>query len=301
MSEELIDRYVDRAAVKSDTEYLSGLLTQINDQFLKLDAFKLKLSGASGFKDVANGVKEVNGQMAAVKGSTKQFEQTLLQAESAMAKYNGSSTEMLRNAKLIAQTQNVQAKTALTEQKQLAASLAEQKKNSAAAAAEEKKRLAETTELQREKILLFRQEQEEQKKLKEQTEATNRAEEDRLSNAAFKSTGGTSAGASAQSAKAASSAGPSFIPSTELERNIDLLQKEKLALAANQAQQKQLKKDLADGVISRSAYNREINKSIQAELEHKKTIALTRSFFHLARTQEPPKTLTLRIPSADRR
>lgn len=34
---------------------------------------------------------------------------------------------------------------------------------------------------------------------------------------------------------------------------------------------------------------------------YKKTIALTRSFLHLARTQEPPKKLTLRIPGADRR
>jgi hypothetical protein len=34
---------------------------------------------------------------------------------------------------------------------------------------------------------------------------------------------------------------------------------------------------------------------------YKKTIALTRNFLHLARTQEAPKTLTLRLPGADRR
>ena len=34
---------------------------------------------------------------------------------------------------------------------------------------------------------------------------------------------------------------------------------------------------------------------------YRKTIALTRSFLHLARTQEAPKTLTLRLPGADGR
>ena len=34
---------------------------------------------------------------------------------------------------------------------------------------------------------------------------------------------------------------------------------------------------------------------------YKKTIALTRSFLHLARTQEAPKTLTLHLPGADPR
>ena len=34
---------------------------------------------------------------------------------------------------------------------------------------------------------------------------------------------------------------------------------------------------------------------------YKNTIALTRSFLHLSLTQEPAKTLSLRLPGADRR
>lgn len=101
MSEQLIDQFVDRARVAGDKDFFVGELKQIYDQFLKLQDLKISLGGVSGLKDTTNGVKELASQTNVVRNATNEYKNTLQQAEAIMAQHNGSSTELLRNSKLI--------------------------------------------------------------------------------------------------------------------------------------------------------------------------------------------------------
>lgn len=66
-----------------------------------------------------------------------------------------------------------------------------------------------------------------------------------------------------------------FVPATDLERNILQLVRTKEALAGIQTEQKNLKQQLTEGVISQNEFDSAIVKATQIELEFKKTIAAT--------------------------
>lgn len=110
MSVELIDEFVDRAKISGDKEFLSNALRELYEQFQKLKEIKISLNGASGFKDVINGAKDLSGQMDVLKKSTKGFGDVLKESEAIMAKHNGASKEVVRNAKTIAEAKLLEAK-----------------------------------------------------------------------------------------------------------------------------------------------------------------------------------------------
>src|SRR5690349_11738059 len=64
MSEELIDRYVDRAAFADDTKFATDQLKTILDLFDKVNSTKLALSGSKSMKDVVTNSEAINKAMA---------------------------------------------------------------------------------------------------------------------------------------------------------------------------------------------------------------------------------------------
>jgi hypothetical protein len=70
MSDELIDSYIDRAAVADDTKYFLDSIGQIMTAYDKLNAVKITLAGASSMSDIVSGANEAKKAVDTLTAST---------------------------------------------------------------------------------------------------------------------------------------------------------------------------------------------------------------------------------------
>ncbi len=59
MSEELIDSYINRAAIEKETQFLVGKLEEVHTVFNKIKALKIQLQGANSFVQIADAIGKV--------------------------------------------------------------------------------------------------------------------------------------------------------------------------------------------------------------------------------------------------
>jgi hypothetical protein len=259
MAEELdlISNYVDRPGVDDSTKYLLTRLKQVSDAFDNLNAKKIKLSNVTGAKDTFNATKEAQ---KATEALIKE-KQRLLDIDLKAARVASE------NARALA----IEAKA--------------RKDNAAAAAIEarEKERAAKGSRKNSNddydpNSIPFTHNLKELEAERQLLEKTGDTIND-ISREQLEAEASANKWAKAQS-KVSEELNKGFDddkfkPVDAYEENIQLLQKNKIALDNNKEAQKNLKKELSDGTISQNQYNKSINGLIKEELDLKKSISLT--------------------------
>jgi hypothetical protein len=71
MAEELIDSYVNRQGISSDTQFIVDELNQALTLFKKLDGFKINLELSKSSKDLVNVIKQISDAQGSLTGTTK--------------------------------------------------------------------------------------------------------------------------------------------------------------------------------------------------------------------------------------
>jgi hypothetical protein len=118
-SEERIDEYVDRPAVKDDTDFLRGELKSVLDLFDKVNNSKISLSGAQSLKDVTKNTeatqKAFEGLTAENKKLQKAYDDLAKKVADLSAKNKKSNDD---NKKSTDELEKAKAKLAASESKQ---------------------------------------------------------------------------------------------------------------------------------------------------------------------------------------
>jgi hypothetical protein len=154
--EELIDSFIDRAAIKDDKDFFLNSVKEMLESFNTLKS--VKLDGMFKTKDVSAGVKEAGAAMDdlakkinAVKIADTEYSKALMQSIALKSKYNGSTEELIKNAKQLALAEKESAKATLENAKakdieaKTAQRASQEKKKSLATALQEKKVAADLT------------------------------------------------------------------------------------------------------------------------------------------------------------
>lgn len=99
MAEELISQYVDRGAIKDDTDFLLKNLDAVYQQFVKLNKLKVGIDNDKSFKEVAESIKKVKKEEDELLRMQAQIEATYkkrIALESEQAKILAEEKELLR-------------------------------------------------------------------------------------------------------------------------------------------------------------------------------------------------------------
>jgi hypothetical protein len=104
MSEELIDHYIDRAAVADDTKFMTDQLKTVLDLFDKVGSKKINLGGSKSMKDISTAAKELKQMLDALQKSTD----TLLKTQLNEAKIR-KETALAEKAEAQARKENAAA------------------------------------------------------------------------------------------------------------------------------------------------------------------------------------------------
>jgi chromosome segregation ATPase len=107
---EKIDEYVDRSAVKGETEFLVKELKTVLDLFDQLNAKKITLNGATSLKDVAGNADATNKAIAELQAQNVKLQKSYDDLAKKLAE-NKKNTDDLEKAKArLAKTESDQAK-----------------------------------------------------------------------------------------------------------------------------------------------------------------------------------------------
>lgn len=145
MSDELIDSYIDRAAIADDTKYFADQLKGIIDILDKLQGTKLTLSGAGSMQDIAGGANTAKAALDELAASKDKLTKSDLLAAKAAKATASAQLDEAKAAQLSAKSSQEKAKADVLAAKaakdQAAAEklLAQARKENAQAAATEQK------------------------------------------------------------------------------------------------------------------------------------------------------------------
>jgi hypothetical protein len=139
MSEELIDSYVDRAAIAAETQFFVENINKIIDLFDKANSIKVSISGASSMKEIVTGANEAKKAVTELSNAKDKLTKSdILAAKAAKEAANQKTAEAKANT-AAAKTTQEKTKADLVEAKalkELAAAdklLAQARKENAAA------------------------------------------------------------------------------------------------------------------------------------------------------------------------
>lgn len=93
MAEDRIDSYIDLQSTEKETQQLLAMLSQIEQKFDKLDAFKLDLGKATGTREVADSAKRAAKELDELELNMKAYQATVDQAARAQARLNAIETD----------------------------------------------------------------------------------------------------------------------------------------------------------------------------------------------------------------
>lgn len=138
MSEELIDRYVDRSAFADDTKFATDQLKTVLDLFDKVGSKKIDIAGSNSIKDVATAAKELKQVLDGLQKGTDNFIKSRIQDERLSKQQALTSKAEAQARKENAKAADAEGKAAITNSK-LKAQEAKASKDIAAAKVQQAK------------------------------------------------------------------------------------------------------------------------------------------------------------------
>lgn len=119
MSDELIDAYVNRAAIADDTKFMTDQFQVVLALFDKVDKSKINLGGATGMKEVVEGAKQAQAAMNELRAGKEKLIKVDLESAKASLLDAKAKKELALASKAEAQARKENAAAAILEAKAL--------------------------------------------------------------------------------------------------------------------------------------------------------------------------------------
>jgi hypothetical protein len=297
MAEELISSYIDRAAIKADTDFFLSQIKTVFEAYTNLGNTKTNLSFADGVKNTTNGISQLNEALKETTTISKEASKATAEEAKILALAAKAAKDAAAEKKLLAQAAAAEAKASAENAKVKAeeAKALKELYNAEKAEASSLKELAQVEKLEaqtrKENAAAALKEQQlsgrKEDKSTNDIPYTNNLAELEAEQAAALKTGEVVAdlekaqldaqlaasewAASQKKASADTTAANQLTKKAELD-NYDLLLDRKAELKNNTDQQKEYARQLKEGEISLGTYNEKVKQLIIQEKELKYSI-----------------------------
>lgn len=300
MAEELISAYIDRAAIKADTDFFLTQIKTVFDAYSSLGNTKANLSFADGIKNTTNGISQLNEALKETTTISKEASKATAEEAKILALAAKAAKDAAAEKKLLAQAAAAEAKTSAENAKVKAeeAKALKELYNAEKAEASSLRELAQVEKIEaqtrKENALAALKEQQALKASDKQNynasdiPYTNNLEQLESEQLAAERTGqvvsdlekeqleaqiAATEWANAQKVAAEQVAAANQTIKKGEEDNYDLLIGRKAELKSNIDQQKLYEKQLAEGAVTFDQYSAKIKQLIIEEKELKLSIA----------------------------
>lgn len=253
MAEDLISRYIDRAAFASDTKFAQEQLATVEALYKQLRNTRINLADATGTSNIVNSGKQASTVLEQLKVKNAELTNTLKEQQIAIK----AAAEERRKAALDEKAAAAQAKADLKQR------MADEKAAAEAAA------LAS-----REKIRMLAIQAKAEEELAELQRETQVNTGD-VGSYSIAQGSGQASGAKVVGSTSAAAAQQVYAPSNQQEALLLNLSQTEALLKENQIAQKDLNEQLAQGKITQAEYDEQIVISKQEEIAYKATIQQT--------------------------
>lgn len=104
MAEELISNYIDRAAIKADTDYFLSQIKTVFDAYTNLGNSKFNLSFAEGVRTTATNINQLNDSLKQTTNVSQQATRALDSNAAALQKISSTSSQVARTTDVVSQS-----------------------------------------------------------------------------------------------------------------------------------------------------------------------------------------------------